>query len=304
MSIKVSQLTKVYGSQKAVDKISFEVNRGDILGFLGPNGAGKSTTMKIATGFIPPSEGTVEVEGIDVVTDAIGARRRIGYLPEHNPLYLDMYVHEYLAFIGEVHGLKGKALKDRIMEMIGLCGLSVEQNKKIGTLSKGYRQRVGLAQALIHDPSVLILDEPTTGLDPNQLAEIRNLIKKISRDKTVILSTHIMQEVKALCNRVIIINSGSIVANDTVENLTESQQVLKVEFQSAVDLAHLNKFGTVRAVSKTLYEITHTSKKDLRSEIFELAKKNDWVILSMQQNEKGLEQVFRNLTNPSDVGDL
>ncbi len=304
MSIKVSQLTKVYGSQKAVDDISFEVNRGDILGFLGPNGAGKSTTMKIATGFIPPSEGTVEVEGIDVVADAIGARRQLGYLPEHNPLYLDMYVHEYLAFIGELHGLKEKALKSRIIEMIRLCGLTVEQNKKIGALSKGYRQRVGLAQALIHDPSVLILDEPTTGLDPNQLVEIRNLIKKISRDKTVILSTHIMQEVKALCNRVIIINSGSIVANDTVEHLTESQQVLRVELQSPVDVEAFSSFGVVTVVSQAIYEIAHASKEDLRPKIFELAKQNDWVILSMQQNEKDLEQVFRSLTKQPDVGDL
>lgn len=304
MSIKVSQLTKVYGSQKAVNDISFEVNRGEILGFLGPNGAGKSTTMKIATGFIPPSEGRVEVEGVDVTKDAIAARKQIGYLPEHNPLYLDMYVHEYLAFIGELHGLKGKALKDRIVEMISLCGLTVEQDKKIGTLSKGYRQRVGLAQALIHDPSVLILDEPTTGLDPNQLAEIRNLIKQISKDKTVILSTHIMQEVKALCNRVIIINAGSIVANDTVENLTESQHVLRVELQSPINTETLSGFGVVTEVSQAIYEIAHTSKEDLRPKVFELAKQNDWVILSMQQNEKDLEQVFRNLTKQSDVGDL
>lgn len=304
MSIKVSQLTKVYGNQKAVNDISFEVNRGEILGFLGPNGAGKSTTMKIATGFIPPSEGGVEVEGIDVTKDAIAARKLIGYLPEHNPLYLDMYVHEYLAFIGELHGLKGKSLKDRIVEMVSLCGLVVEQNKKIGTLSKGYRQRVGLAQALIHDPSVLILDEPTTGLDPNQLAEIRNLIKQISKDKTVIFSTHIMQEVKALCSRVIIINTGSIVADDTVENLTESQHVLRVELQSQVSLEVFSGFGVVTEVSQAVYEIAHTFKEDLRPKIFELAKQNDWVILSMQQNEKDLEQVFRNLTKQSNVGDL
>lgn len=304
MSIKVSQLTKVYGSQKAVKDISFEVKRGDILGFLGPNGAGKSTTMKIATGFIPPSQGSVEVEGIDVTKDAIGVRKQIGYLPEHNPLYLGMYVHEYLAFIGELHSLKGKKLKERISEMISLCGLTVEQNKKIGTLSKGYRQRVGLAQALIHDPSVLILDEPTTGLDPNQLVEIRHLIKEISKDKTVILSTHIMQEVKALCNRVIIINAGSIVADDTVENLTGSQHVLRVELQTPVSLEALSAFGTVTAISESIYEIAHSSKEDLRPKVFELAKQNDWVILSMQQNEKDLEQVFRNLTKKSDVGDL
>ncbi|OEK03494.1 gliding motility-associated ABC transporter ATP-binding subunit GldA [Roseivirga sp. 4D4] len=304
MSIKVSQLTKVYGSQKAVNDISFEVNPGDILGFLGPNGAGKSTTMKIATGFIPPSGGTVQVADIDVTQNPVNARKQIGYLPEHNPLYLDMYVHEYLAFIGELHGLKGPALKERITDMVSLCGLTVEQNKKIGTLSKGYRQRVGLAQALIHDPSVLILDEPTTGLDPNQLVEIRNLIKEISKNKTVILSTHIMQEVKALCNRVIIIDKGNIVANDTVENLTESQQVLRVELQSSVDAKEFEAFGSVESISENTFEITHTSKEDLRPKIFELAKKNDWVILSMQQQEKDLEQVFRNLTQTSDVGDL
>jgi ABC-2 type transport system ATP-binding protein len=304
MSIKVSQLTKVYGNQKAVNDISFEVNRGDILGFLGPNGAGKSTTMKIATGFIPPSQGTVEVEGIDVTKDAIGVRKQIGYLAEHNPLYLDMYVHEYLAFIGELHSLKGKKLKERVSEMISLCGLTVEQNKKIGTLSKGYRQRVGLAQALIHDPSVLILDEPTTGLDPNQLVEIRHLIKEISKDKTVILSTHIMQEVKALCNRVIIINAGSIVADDTVESLTESQHVLRIELQKPVSLEALSAFGTVTAVSERIYEIAHSAKEDLRPKVFELAKQNDWVILSMQQNEMDLEQVFRDLTKQFDVGDL
>lgn len=304
MSIKVSQLTKIYGGQKAVNALSFEVNRGDILGFLGPNGAGKSTTMKIATGFLPPSEGLVEVEGIDVTKDPIQARRCIGYLPEHNPLYLDMFVHEYLAFIGELHGLKGKKLKARIVEMVSLCGLTIEQNKKIGTLSKGYRQRVGLAQALIHDPSVLILDEPTTGLDPNQLVEIRNLIKEISKDKTVILSTHIMQEVKALCNRVIIIDNGEIVANDTVENLTESQLVLQVEFQSEVDLKVLQSLGKVEMISQGLYEISHEESEDLRSKMFELAKDNNWVILGMQQREKDLEQVFRNLTKKSDVGDI
>lgn len=304
MSIKVSQLTKVYGDQKAVIALSFEVNKGDILGFLGPNGAGKSTTMKVATGFIPPTEGSVEIEGINVTKNPLEARTCIGYLPEHNPLYLDMFVHEYLAFIGELHGLKGKGLKSRIAEMISLCGLTIEQNKKIGTLSKGYRQRVGLAQALIHDPSVLILDEPTTGLDPNQLVEIRSLIKEVSINKTVILSTHIMQEVKALCNRVIIIDSGEIVANDTVENLTESQFVLRVEFQATANLKILSTLGKVEVLGEALYEISQEGSEDLRPKMFELAKENDWVILSMQQQEKDLEQVFRNLTKKSDVGDI
>ncbi|OEJ99514.1 gliding motility-associated ABC transporter ATP-binding subunit GldA [Roseivirga misakiensis] len=296
MSIKVSQLTKVYGNQKAVNEISFEVNRGDILGFLGPNGAGKSTTMKIATGFLPPSEGVIEIEGLDVTKEPIDARKCIGYLPEHNPLYLDMYVHEYLSFIGELHGLRGSRLKERVKEMIVLCGLVVEQNKRISALSKGYRQRVGLAQALIHDPSVLILDEPTTGLDPNQLVEIRHLIKEISQNKTVILSTHIMQEVKALCTRVIIINKGEIVADDTVENLTGGQYVLRIEFQGAISTEALESFGAVRSLGDGLYEINHDGKQELRPQLFELAKANDWVILSMQQQEKDLEQVFRNLT--------
>lgn len=304
MSIKVSQLTKTYGSQKAVNAISFEVNRGEILGLLGPNGAGKSTTMKIATGFIPPTEGTVEVEGIDVTQNGIEARKQIGYLPEHNPLYLDMYVHEYLSFIGELHKLKKKTLKNRVAEIVVLCGLTLEQNKKIGALSKGYRQRVGLAQALIHDPKVLILDEPTTGLDPNQLVEIRKLIKQISKDKTVVLSTHIMQEVKALCSRVVIIDKGDIVVDDTIENLTVGQQMLRLEFQSEIDFKELEKFGSVSKIDENIFEVSHAGSNDLRPEIFEMAKEKGWVILSMQQQEKDLEQVFRNLTKKSDVGDL
>ncbi|MGV3586639.1 MAG: ATP-binding cassette domain-containing protein, partial [Adhaeribacter sp.] len=203
MSVEVKGLTKLFGNQRAVDNISFKVNKGQILGFLGPNGAGKSTTMKIATCFLPPTAGTILVNGYDVNTDPIQVRRQVGYLPEHNPLYLDMYVKEYLQFAGSVNGLKGSQLKARIAEMVDLCGLTAEQGKKIGSLSKGYRQRVGLAQALIHDPEVLILDEPTTGLDPNQLSEIRGLIKNIGREKTVIFSTHIMQEVTAICDRVV-----------------------------------------------------------------------------------------------------
>ncbi len=304
MSIKVSQLTKVYGTQKAVNAISFEVSKGEILGFLGPNGAGKSTTMKIATGFIPPTEGTIEIEGIDVIKEGLKARKHIGYLPEHNPLYLDMYVHEYLSFIGGLHQLKGKTLKSRIAEIITLCGLTLEQNKKIGALSKGYRQRVGLAQALIHDPEVLVLDEPTTGLDPNQLVEIRNLIKAVSRNKTVILSTHIMQEVKALCNRVIIIDKGNIVADDTVENLTGGQQVLRIEFQNEIAQELLEGLGVVSIVDEHIYEVSHSGSNDIRAQIFEMAKENSWVILSMQQQEKDLEQVFRSLTKESDVGNL
>lgn len=305
MSIQVSQLTKVYGKQKAVNNISFDVRPGDILGFLGPNGAGKSTTMKIATGYIPPSSGEVKVAGFDVVKEAKAVRQNIGYLPEHNPLYLDMYVHEYLGFIASLHGIKGSRKKERIGEMISLCGLSVEQNKQIGMLSKGYRQRVGLAQALIHDPKVLILDEPTTGLDPNQLAEIRKLIKEISKDKTVILSTHIMQEVKALCNRVIIINRGEIVANDTTERLTTGRgALLKVEFQNEVPRKELQALPGIQELQGSSTKYTIKAKKDLREQLFKFAADKGWVILSMQQEEQNLEEIFHQLTSTQSVGDL
>ncbi len=303
MSIKVSQLTKIYGKQKAVDNISFEVNKGDILGFLGPNGAGKSTTMKIATGYIPPSSGSIEIEGIDTTTNAKDTKGKIGYLPEHNPLYLDMYVKEFLQFSGEVQNLKKTVLRSRIDELIALCGLTKEQHKRIGQLSKGYRQRVGLAQALLHDPSVLILDEPTTGLDPNQLVEIRNLIKEISVNKTVILSTHIMQEVKALCNRVVIINNGVIVADDSVDKLTQSSPIVEVEFEGSIDVTLIEEFGKVQEEGNR-YTIQQKDYKDIRSELFDLAKAKGWTILSMQQKEEDLEQVFRNLTQKNDVGDL
>lgn len=232
MSILVSQLTKEYGSQKAIDSLSFEINPGEIVGFLGPNGAGKSTTMKLLTGYLTPSAGKAAVNGFDLSTSAMDARRAIGYLPEHNPLYLDMYVREFLLFVGKLNGIKGKALRDRVEEMVKLCGLSVEQHKKIGQLSKGYRQRVGLAQALLHDPAVLILDEPTTGLDPNQLTEIRALIKATAANKTVLFSTHIMQEVEALCDRVIIINKGRIVADSPLAALRQRGESLEEIFRS------------------------------------------------------------------------
>ena len=303
MSIKVSQLTKIYGKQKAVDNISFEVSKGDILGFLGPNGAGKSTTMKIATGFIPPTSGSIEIEGQDATLNSKETRGKIGYLPEHNPLYLDMYVKEFLQFSGEVQKLGKSILKGRIERLIKLCGLTKEQHKRIGQLSKGYRQRVGLAQALLHDPDVLILDEPTTGLDPNQLVEIRNLIKEISKDKTVILSTHIMQEVQALCNRVVIINNGQIVADDSVDALTQSNPMVEVEFETEVKKDVLEKFGSVTQ-NGTRYTIQQKNNKDIRSELFSLAKAEGWVILSLQQKEQDLEQVFRELTQRNHVGDL
>ena len=231
MSILVSQLTKQYGSQKAIDSLSFELRPGEIVGFLGPNGAGKSTTMKLLTGYLKPTEGRAVVNGHDLAHDARQARKAVGYLPEHNPLYLDMYVREFLIFVGKLYGMKGKPLKTRVDEMVQLCGLTVEQHKKIGQLSKGYRQRVGLAQALLHDPAVLILDEPTTGLDPNQLSEIRNLIRTAGADKTVLFSTHIMQEVEALCDRVIIINKGKIVADSPLATLRQRGESLEEIFR-------------------------------------------------------------------------
>ena len=271
MSVKVAGLIKIYGQQHAVDDISFIAQPGEILGFLGPNGAGKSTTMKVATGFIPPSEGSVEVCGIDVMNQPVEARRKIGYLPENNPLYLDMYVHEYLLFMASAHGLKGAS-------------------------AKAHRQRVGLAQALLHDPEVLILDEPTTGLDPNQLVEIRKLIKEISKNKTVIFSTHIMQEVKALCDRVVIINQGKIVADDTLQNLMGNRVVLKVEFESAVDVQKLSVLGQVEEKGANQFSISSEAGKDLRSVLFKMAKEEDWVILSMSQETQELEEIFHQLT--------
>jgi ABC-2 type transport system ATP-binding protein len=229
--LKVQNLTKIYGTQKAVNDISFEAKQGEIVGFLGPNGAGKSTTMKIATCYLTATSGTVEVCGFDVQKSPMEARRNIGYLPEHNPLYLEMYVKEFLEFIGGIYGLKGQHLQRRISEVIQLFGLTLEYKKKIGQLSKGYRQRVGLAQALIHDPQVLILDEPTTGLDPNQLAEIRGVIRNIGREKTVIFSTHIMQEVEAICDRVIIINRGNIVENTSLINLQKAGKTMEEVFR-------------------------------------------------------------------------
>jgi ABC-2 type transport system ATP-binding protein len=231
MSIRIQHLTKVYGTQVAVNDISFEVKQGEILGFLGPNGAGKSTTMKIATCYLPATSGTVEVAGFDIATSPIDVRRNIGYLPEHNPLYLEMYVKEFLEFIGGLYGLKGAALQQSIQNVIELVGLGLEQKKKIGQLSKGYRQRVGLAQALIHNPKVLILDEPTTGLDPNQLVEIRNVIKEVGKEKTVIFSTHIMQEVEAICDRVVLINKGTIVTDSLLSDLQKAGKSMESLFR-------------------------------------------------------------------------
>jgi len=298
MSIEVNHLFKYYGEQAAVQDISFNVAAGEIVGFIGPNGAGKSTTMKIITGFIPSTSGDVSVCGIPVNEDSMQTRQLIGYLPEHNPLYLDMYVKEYLEFVGKIY--KVKNLKARIQEMINAVGLDVEQNKKIGALSKGYRQRVGLAAAIIHDTQVLILDEPTSGLDPNQLVDIRELIKKIGKEKTVMLSTHIMQEVEAICDRVVIINKGRIVANDTASVLqqTHSLQTVYVEFEGDVSkgmLAKIPHVGKVEAV-KEGWLIETRDDVDLRKEISRFAQKNELLVLTLRAEEKSLEEVFKELT--------
>ena len=299
MSITVKHLTKNYGEQTAVNNISFKANKGEILGFLGPNGAGKSTTMKIITGFIPASDGHVEVCGMDVNDHPIEIRKKIGYLPEHNPLYLDMYVKEYLSFVAKIYKLKN--VKDRVSDVIQKVGLEKEQHKRIGALSKGYRQRVGLAQAIIHDPEVLILDEPTSGLDPNQLVEIRALIKKIGKEKTVMLSTHIMQEVEAICDRVIIIKNGDLVANNTASELQNQseEQVIYVEFEGNVSRNQLNKIQDVQRVEKiseNSYLISGAKSADLRKTIAFFAQQNNLLILTLKVEEQSLEEVFKTLT--------
>jgi ABC-2 type transport system ATP-binding protein len=298
MSIKVQQLTKIYGEQKAIDNISFEVNQGEILGFLGPNGAGKSTTMKILTCYQPPTAGSAAVCGFDVVKQSMDVRKNIGYLPEHNPLYLEMYIKEFLTFIADLHQVKNK--KNRIAEMIELTGLGIEQHKKIGQLSKGYRQRTGLAAALIHDPKVLILDEPTTGLDPNQIIEIRNLIKQIGKNKTVILSTHIMQEVQAMCNRVIIINKGNLVADDKIEKLQQlnnSEKIFVVEFDAVVDAKSLQAIpGVTKCEMLAENKFKIYSQDDIRNKVFEFAVQNKLSLLSLNEEKQSLEDVFRHLT--------
>lgn len=301
MSIEVKNISKLYGEQKALNNVSFKINTGEVVGFLGPNGAGKSTMMKIITGFIPPTNGEVFVEGIDAIEDSLKVRGLIGYLPEHNPLYLDMYIKEYLEFVAGIYKLKNK--KQRVNDIIALTGLEIEKHKKIGTLSKGYRQRVGLAQALIHDPKVLILDEPTSGLDPNQIVEIRNLIAKVGKEKTIMLSTHIMQEVEAICDKIIILNKGQIVANDDTETVqkqtTDNTQVVHVEFNSDVQQEKLSSIEGV-AIAKQLkpkhWIIEAQSKTDIRESIFKFAVAHNITVLSMQQKEKSLEEVFQELT--------
>lgn len=306
MSLVVKNLTKVYGSQKAVDGITFSAKEGEILGFLGPNGAGKSTTMKIATGFVSATSGTVEVAGFDVEKQSLESRKHIGYLPEHNPLYLEMYVHEYLIFSGKTYGMTSGQLKTRVPEVIEKCGLSLEQNKKISALSKGYRQRVGLAQALLHDPKVLILDEPTTGLDPNQILEIRKLIKEVSKDKTLIFSTHIMQEVQALCDRVIIINKGRIVADKTLKELAAdaSERKYVIEFGAPVDsglLEAIESVTSVVALDELKYEIRTAEGRDIRSQVFKLAAEKELPLVGLQESVGSLEEVFHSLTGKEAV---
>lgn len=303
MSINVENITKVYGTQKALDQVSFSIKEGEIVGLLGPNGAGKSTLMKIITCFIPPTSGNVNVCGYNIFDNPLDIRRNIGYLPEHNPLYLEMYVREFLIFVAGIYGIKNNT-KQRVEEIIELTGLTKEANKKIGQLSKGYRQRVGIAQALIHDPKVLILDEPTTGLDPNQLEEIRQLIKKVGETKIVMLSTHIMQEVEAICSRVIIINSGKIVADDKTENLQSLQNNSNqyfVEFNKKINTAlikqHLKDITNVIYNGKNFYTITTKTNNDIRENIFKWAVDNNLMVLTIRKNENNLEKIFHDLTS-------
>lgn len=301
MSIEIKQITKYYGNQKALSEVTFTVNRGEMLGFLGPNGAGKSTLMKIITGYLPASAGEVFINGQKVTVENVELRRLTGYLPENNPLYTDLYVAEYLEIVAGFYRL-GKRSR-RIHEMIGLTGLEKEQHKKIGQLSKGYRQRVGLAQALIHDPEVLILDEPTTGLDPNQLSEIRNLISEISREKTVILSSHILNEIEAICQRVVIINQGKLVADSRIEelksdNLTGLQQV-RVVFDKKITRDQLQEIqGVADAILDTSgWIIKAAGPTDIRPEVFRFAVENNLVILEMSEKQQNLESIFRQLTH-------
>ncbi len=297
MSIIASNISKVYGDQKALHNISFEINQGEIVGFLGPNGAGKSTMMKILTTYLTPSEGEAIVNGFHINSQSLDVQKSVGYLPEHNPLYLEMYVREYLSFNAQVY----KTSKPRIEEVIELTGLTPEANKKLGQLSKGYRQRVGLACALLHDPKVLILDEPTTGLDPNQLVEIRELIKSVGKEKTVFLSTHIMQEVEAMCDRVIIINKGEIVADKNLNEITEqTAQIIEVEFDYRVEEAFLLKLSHIKDVKNIHgfgYQLTFDTQTDMRSAVFDFAHENELKILQLSRKNKDLESLFRELTN-------
>ena len=297
MSIEVNAISKSYGTQKALDNISFSIKKGEIVGFLGPNGAGKSTLMKILTTYITADEGSALVNGNDVSMQQKAVQKSIGYLPEHNPLYLDLYVKEYLEFNADVY----KVPKSRIQEVIELTGLTTESHKKIGQLSKGYRQRVGLANALLHNPEVLILDEPTTGLDPNQLVEIRNVIKNVGNDKTVFLSTHIMQEVEAICDRVIIINNGKIVTDKKLDKLisVEKEQIIEVEFDHEIEeelIAKISNLQSFKKIHNTLWELTFLTDIDMRPTVFDFAHDNGLKTLQLNQKNKNLETLFREVT--------
>ena len=297
MSILATSLTKRFGSQTAVDNLSFEVSKGQILGFLGPNGAGKSTTMKMLTGYMKPDAGNAVIEGFDPAVDPLEAKRHIGYLPEHNPLYKDLYIREYLAIVARIHRIAPAS--KRVNELIELVGLQRESHKKIAELSKGYRQRVGLAQTLMHDPDVLILDEPTSGLDPNQLVEIRSLIRELGKTKAIVLSTHIMQEVQAICDRVLIINQGRMVLDETIEYLTNAisgQQVVTVEFDRKILTNSMKEYADIESIEEVrekVYRITTTSDKDLRPVLFKFAVEKGAVILEMQRARESIETIFQ-----------
>jgi ABC-2 type transport system ATP-binding protein len=302
MSIEVKNITKLYGEQKALDNVSFEIRTGQIVGFLGPNGAGKSTMMKILTGFIPPTSGSAKVCGYDILTQAMEVKRSVGYLPESNPLYGDMYVKEYLHFVAGMHGIHSN-VNALVARMIEMTGLGLEQKKKIRMLSKGYKQRVGLAQALIHDPKVLILDEPTSGLDPNQLVEIRNLIKELGKEKTVMLSTHIMQEVEAMCEQVIIINRGKIEANQTIDSIQQAantnKEYVEVELEGAVNenlLMHISGVTAVKKQTGNLWLIESEKGHDIRAALFQWAVANQVTVLTLKKHETSLEEVFQQVT--------
>lgn len=301
MSVQVEQLTKVYGEQKAVNALSFEAKKGEIVGFLGPNGAGKTTTMKILTSYIPKSSGKAKVCGFDVEEQSEESRSRIGYLPEHNPLYKDMYVKEYLMFVARLHKEVSNK-KQRVLDMIERTGLEREQHKKIGMLSKGYRQRVGLAQAMLHDPEVLILDEPTSGLDPNQLVEIRSLIQQLGKEKTVIFSTHIMQEVQAICDRVLIINRGKLVANDPIQDLQRrlsGSTLVTVEFQEEIAASLLKKIDQVqqvKSIGKRKWQLISAAESDIRPKVFKFAVANQLTLLELRQETFSVEDIFQELT--------
>ncbi len=297
MSIEVKNITKLYGTQKALNAINFTINKGEIVGFLGPNGAGKSTLMKILTGYINATEGEAFVHNFNVTTSKINAQKSIGYLPEHNPLYLEMYVKEYLQFNAKIH----KISNEEVLKIIDKVGLTPEAHKKIIQLSKGYRQRVGLAAALLHNPEVLILDEPTTGLDPNQLLEIRSLIKEVGKDKTVLFSTHIMQEVEAVCDRVILINKGKIVADKNLHELKKNQdQVLEVEFDFKIEKEFINSISNLKKANNihdTSWVLTFNTSKDMRAVVFDFAYDNGLKILNLTTKNKNLESLFRELTS-------